>query len=311
MTVLQFPTRFPAHVLDRFFARERSIAEIERDRDAVRAVVTEEPDGIREPDFRRIRVSDLISMFDVYDGVFFDGQIRTALAGRPLAFGLSRRATSRGGSLRRLHARVPEPGAPPEWFEMTISTSLLFDNFGANGRPVSIGGHECVDRLDALQRIVEHEIVHLLEHLRWGDSSCAGARFRWLVRAVFGHTEARHELVTPRERAAEQGLVPGRRVAFVFEGTRYEGIVNRVTKRATVLVPHPSGVKMSDGRCYLRFYVPLAKLTPISDGSAPPPVDRGPSCPDLANGAPTGSPEGTDGSPRGDREGACDTRRPG
>jgi len=69
--------------------------------------------------------------------------------------------------------------------------------------------------------------------------------------------------VTPRERAAEQGVVRGRRVAFVFDGTRYEGIVSRVTRRATVLVPHPSGEQMSDGRRYLRFYVPLAGLTAI------------------------------------------------
>lgn len=263
MTAPQATTQYSAHPLGPHIARERPLAEIERGRRDVRAIVTEDPDGIGDPHFLRIRAGDVALMFDVYDYVFFDGRIATVLADRPLTFRLARRATSRGGSLHRFRPRTPPPGAPPEWFEMTVSTSLLFESFGANCRPVTIGGHECLDRLDALQRIVEHEIIHLLEHLRWGDSSCAGPRFRWLVRAVFGHTEAQHALVTPRERAAEQGLVRGRRVAFVFEGRRYEGIVSRVMKRATVLVPHPSGEQRSDGRCYLRFYVPLAQLTPI------------------------------------------------
>jgi hypothetical protein len=262
MTVPPVPTQYAAHALGPHITQERSFDDIERSRQDVRAVGSEDPDGI-DPHFLRIRVRDVIELFEAYDGVFFDGKIRGALAGRPLTFRLARRATSRGGSLHRFRRTTPAPGMASEWFEMTVSTSLLFDSFGADGRPVRIGGRECVDRLDALQRIVEHEIIHLVEYLRWGQSSCAGARFRWLVRAVFGHTQADHTLVTPRERAAAGGVVRGRRVAFLFDGNRYEGIVTRVTRRATVLVPHPSGEPMSDGGRYLRFYVPVAQLTPV------------------------------------------------
>ena len=186
MTTPQPTTRYSAHALGPYIARERPIAEIERSRQDVRAIVTEDPDGIRDPQFVRIRACDVALIFDVYDRVFFVRRISTVLGDRPLAFRLARRATSRGGSLHRFRRPTPVPGEPPEWFEMTVSTSLLFDNLGAHRRTVSIGGHECVDRLDALQRIVEHEIIHLIEHVRWGDSSCARARFRWLVRAIFG-----------------------------------------------------------------------------------------------------------------------------
>jgi len=62
--------------------------------------------------------------------------------------------------------------------------------------------------------------------------------------------------------ALEIGLEPGRRVAFDFEGVRYEGILSRVTKRATVLVPHPDGRLMSDGNPHHQFYVPLERLMP-------------------------------------------------
>ena len=36
--------------------------------------------------------------------------------------------------------------------------------------------------------------------------------------------------------------------------------VNRVTKRATVLVEHPDGQKHSDGLRYKTYYVPIARL---------------------------------------------------
>lgn len=263
MNAPQPSTQYAAHALGRHIVRERPLAEIERSRCDVRVIVTEESEDIRDPLFLRICTEDVAMMFRVYDCVFFDGQVANVLADRRLTFRLARRATSRGGSLHRFRPQTPAAGAPPEWFEMTVSTSLLFASFGADARPVSIGGHVCVDRLDALQRIMEHEIIHLVEHLCWGASSCAGARFRSLVRAIFGHTVANHALVTPRERAAEQGVVRGGQVAFVFGGTRYEGIVSRVTRRVTVLVPDPSGEPMSDGRRYLRFYVPIAQLTPV------------------------------------------------
>ena len=45
-----------------------------------------------------------------------------------------------------------------------------------------------------------------------------------------------------------------------MEGSRYVGVVNRVTKRATVLVEDSRGVRYSDGRCYAKFYVPVGML---------------------------------------------------
>jgi hypothetical protein len=57
-----------------------------------------------------------------------------------------------------------------------------------------------------------------------------------------------------------QGFKAGQRVAFEFEGVRHEGILNRVTKRATVLVPDADGELMSDGQRYRRYYVPLRLL---------------------------------------------------
>jgi len=143
--------------------------------------------------------------------------------------------------------------------------------FGDIDRPVIVCGVVCRDRLEALQRIMEHEIVHLVEVLLWGKSNCAMDSFKALAGRIFGHTQSAHGLVTPRERAAvELGIKVGDWVQFEFEGVRYVGRVNRIHRRATVLVPSDHGMPYSDGKIYEKFYIPLEMLT-----SAPGPTPRG------------------------------------
>jgi hypothetical protein len=50
-------------------------------------------------------------------------------------------------------------------------------------------------------------------------------------------------------------------VTFNFERPRLTGRVNRITKRASVLVAEPDVVSYSDGLRYRTYYVPLACLT--------------------------------------------------
>jgi hypothetical protein len=69
-------------------------------------------------------------------------------------------------------------------------------------------------------------------------------------------------MITRRERASAMGLGVGARVRFEFEGQRLSGFINRVTKRATVLVESPDGRRFSDGRHYRSYYVPIGALEP-------------------------------------------------
>ena len=62
---------------------------------------------------------------------------------------------------------------------------------------------------------------------------------------LFQHHAHTHSMVTRRERAAEWGIGPGVRVTFECEGRRLMGVVNRITKRATVLVEDPTGRRYS------------------------------------------------------------------
>jgi hypothetical protein len=67
-------------------------------------------------------------------------------------------------------------------------------------------------------------------------------------------------MITRRERAAVSGIRPGARVKFDYEGRPMQGVVNRVTKRATVLVEDPGGIRYSDGKRYAKYYIPISWL---------------------------------------------------
>jgi len=146
-------------------------------------------------------------------------------------------------------------------YEISVSGTLLFQTFCGEERTITVSGLVCHNRLQALQRVMEHEIVHLIEMLVWTKSSCAAARFQTIASQFFRHTQHTHELITPREKAWTQfGIRAGDHVRFRFDGRHYTGIVNRITKRATVLVEDPTGQCYSDGKHYTKFYVPVRML---------------------------------------------------
>jgi len=224
---------------------------------------------VRAGNFSFIAPPDLALLFEHYDAHFFAGRLRRLLeaAGSPLTFKLSSRLTRSAGTTTRLQPRPTSPGQvlPPAGYEIAISTPLLFQSFGDVQRTVRVNGVVCRDRLEALQRIFEHELLHLVEMVVWGSSSCAAANFKALAWNLFGHTETRHDLVTQRERAHTSFDVRlGDRVAFEFEGVRHVGVVNRITRRATVLVEDAQGVPFSDGKRYRKFYIPLSMLEKVT-----------------------------------------------
>jgi len=111
---------------------------------------------------------------------------------------------------------------------------------------------------------MEHEIVHLIEMLLWNKSSCSQSRYHSITRRFFGHTENQHHLITPKEKAMVQfGIKPGMAVRFRFDGVEHKGVVNRINKRATVLVEDRQGERYSDGKHYAKFYVPVRLLKTV------------------------------------------------
>jgi hypothetical protein len=115
-------------------------------------------------------------------------------------------------------------------YEISIGSSILFDGFGGMDRPVTVCGIKCPSRLEAPQRIFEHELVHLAEQLCWGNSNCAAERFQAIAARFFLHQVHTHNLITRRERAEELGIRIGSLVTFNYEGRQLMGRVNRITK---------------------------------------------------------------------------------
>lgn len=228
-----------------------------RTRDISHALLSESQ-AVRTPNFARVAPNDLSRLFDLYDEAFFSGLLRQTLAKRArgrLTFRLAPRMTRAGGKTFRLGRNGDLR------YEIAVSTRLLFLNFDDAGRSATVCGLPCADRLSALQRIMEHEMLHLTEMLLWDRSSCAAARFKGMSRDIFGHGASTHDLVTPTERAmTKYDLRPGDEVSFEFDGRPMRGMLNRVNRRATVLVESPRGRRYTNGKRYEKFYVPLGML---------------------------------------------------
>ncbi|MEM6365450.1 MAG: hypothetical protein AAF745_13570, partial [Planctomycetota bacterium] len=222
--------------------------------------------NIDRPNFRRVGRDDLVRLIHLIDEAFFDSQILPVAKAEGLAFGFSPRMTVIAGKLVTHYARGKEDG--PRKFELVLSTTLLFQTFEDVDRPVEVTGRLCHDRLEAMQRVAEHEMTHLIEMLIWNDGSCSKPRFQSIAKDFFGHTDYRHDLITQRERAASKfNIRVGDTVTFRHDGAHKIGRVNRITRRATVLVEDAQGQPFSDGRRYARFYVPLERLQKASGSS--------------------------------------------
>ncbi len=245
---------------------------------AIAQALIEQSLCIKSPNFEHIGPDDLSRLIELYDAQFLGGWLLPAVrqaTGIGMLCRLSSTMTRAGGKTFKYHG--PGPGAafvaaksglrrPTCFYEIAISSRLLFITFGQVDRPVEVCGLPCRDRLSALQRFVEHELIHLAELLIWDESSCAQPRFKHLVRRIFGHRDTKHALVTPREHAAvSHGVRVGQMVEFDHDGQRLVGRVNRISRRATILVEDPHGRRYTDGHTYAKFYVPLAALRPVAD----------------------------------------------
>jgi hypothetical protein len=214
--------------------------------------------------FRKISRQDLERMAEAYDQVFFEGLCLPLARAHGMSFRLSSRMSRAGGKTTRQTFRGTSTRAPTVRYEIALSTSLLFQSFRKPGDRTRVCGLWCHNRLAAMQRIVEHELIHLCEMLVWIHSDCAASRFQSIAHHMFGHTEHRHELITQQERAARDfNIRLGKRVTFRINNKNLVGIVNRITSRATVLVPDPKGPRYSDGAHYAKYYVPLDQLRPV------------------------------------------------
>ena len=226
----------------------------EAHRELIRQEILHRSRYIQTPNFARCSDSDLRVLFELYDAQFFNGSLARRLPAACVFEFSARLRSSAGMTSRTRRAGVMH-------YRITIANVVLFQNF-ADGQARKVTGVDCYDRLDALMRIFEHELLHLHEFLIDGKTNCSAGRFQSLAREFFGHQSHKHELVTPRQKAiATSPFRVGQLVAFERNSQSHTGTINRIHRRATVLVESPRGTLYNNGKRYEKYYVPLAKLS--------------------------------------------------
>ncbi len=221
------------------------------------------PGMVTSGNFNKISMIDLELLLCLYDKYFFENLLISTLKKNNYSVRLrmSRNMTRSAGSTRYRKALKGNVLRAVSVFVLSFSADLLGQTFSDLKRPVTVNGIECRDRLEALQCVFEHELIHLIELFLWDDSSCRRSRFRRLAGNFFCHKETTHNLITQIERAvALYDVQPGDMVEFDYRGKKLTGRINRITKRATVLCEHPDGDKYTDGKRYLKYYIPLSFL---------------------------------------------------
>jgi len=240
-------------------------AKLREQRAAVTNQLLRRSEVLKAKTFKHIATTDLAILFDVIDNEYFDGQCRKTVdeLDASLTFRLSKRMTSCGGTTT-LEYEQNHQEEEKKKFEIAVATTLLFDTFRVR-KSAKVGGVSCHNSLEALTRIMEHEMVHLIELLLWDDSNCSAKRFQQISWRRFGHLESNHQLLTPADIAQTSfGIRAGDHVTFRFDGKQHKGWVNRITKRATVLVNNERGTLYSDGKKYLKYYVPVSQLKKLT-----------------------------------------------
>ena len=215
-----------------------------------------ESETIGQGNFNAIAVKDFARLFELYDLHFFDRYFHNKHNGN-IFFRLSERMTKAGGKIAYAKGT--------DIYTIYLSTALIFQTFGGVTREVTVNGIVCHDRLDATMRILEHEIIHLIELVFFDSTSCSKPRFKRLSQNIFGHTAVTHRLVTQAELAQEQhNMGVWSTVSFEYGGETHRGIISRITKRATVMVRDRAGdFRDLQGARYSKYYIPLEDLTHV------------------------------------------------
>jgi hypothetical protein len=224
---------------------------IDRRREAIRS-------GFLAPGPPKVlSAADIERLFLLYDEYYFDGYIRSYM-GRNIRFRVSRRMTRSAGKTLF--------NAADRSCEITVSLPLISDAFRNGRTEVKINGLPTRSRTEALMSVMEHELVHLLEFMLFGRSSCRGKRFRAIAFGLFGHRDIYHELCHSESPQVGYSFRPGDRVIFRYRNVSRKGIISRITKRATVMVRHKRGTFSGpDGGRYVKYYVPLNMLAPLEN----------------------------------------------
>lgn len=198
--------------------------------------------GIREESglsaYPEVTAENFLTLFVLYDKYFFGdtAAISLANAGDTLVIETSVRMTSSGGMLEW------KTSDKPRTFKLKLSLPIFngITPTTIKNHPVEANGIKVNDRLDAMQIVLEHELIHLLIAVPTNGKleSAHGNLFATMVRNIFNHTKMTHalnpikaaerkqkaEAMMAERKAVESGLTKadfkiGDRIKFYDAGT--------------------------------------------------------------------------------------------
>lgn len=215
--------------------------------------------NIKSNDVKSIAPIDLDIMFRIYDLVFLGSWFKEKFKGK-IKFSLSKRMTRSAGMT--IYPKNLFKLSPSDIFvEIRIGVDFLF-RYNLMKSKTSVCGIKVDCSLLALMLIFEHELVHCLEVLNYGDTNCTEKRFKLIANNLFLHSESYHHLPTQIQLASKNmGINIGDNVKFMYEGEKLAGFIHAINKRATVLVKDSKGSMMDKkGNRYIKYYIPLSML---------------------------------------------------
>lgn len=162
--------------------------------------------------FKSLKGTDIETIFNLYDSLFFDGEIMRKVGESPieLQFRASKRLSGIGGI-------TGYEGGDPAILYIDIAPNIINTIFrNSKAGLTTAAGLGCSDRLSCLLLIIEHQLVHLIMIL-WGYSTDVsidtnilkfrkeilkkgdiftphGELFQCLIKRLFGHTKYDHDL---------------------------------------------------------------------------------------------------------------------
>lgn len=194
----------------------------------------------------------MTQMLDLYDSLFFSGFLGRAYG--KIDVTLSQRLTSSAGKFMYVRGGAARLSRA----EIRMSGDFLFR---LSEGPFLLNGLSVATPQEAFLVVFEHELCHAAENALFGSTGHS-SRFLSLAHGLFGHNDTRHSLPTRMQEAASEGLSPGVRVCFCYQGSVLRGIVTYIGKTATVMVEDRSGAyRDRQGRRYSKYRVPLGHLT--------------------------------------------------
>ncbi|KYH29004.1 MULTISPECIES: SprT-like domain-containing protein [Clostridium] len=237
-------------------------SEIENKRHLLRSEFIYRSNNIKHGQISKISAEDLELLFNLYDKYFFNDYFKKFFKGT-LDFSLSKRMSRSAGKtiIPKINPILEEE---KQRYEIRIGVTFLFQYYELDREKI-VAGVKTEDSLHALLMVFEHEIIHLIEFYIFGSSSCKNKRFKTIAKNIFNHKDVYHSLPTSREIVHESlGIKIGDKVSFLHEEEIKNGIVNRINKRATIMVLDSRGnyIDGQGNRC-IKYYVPLNKIRKI------------------------------------------------